>query len=105
MLYKTIVLELIQDRPELCARLRSEKLMLRTVESLALTLKTSQQAWQEQLVTTMRGDSEKLIGSRAMELAIRDMIESLPSEPSRNGDEAISLDALIQSVRSPTLPE
>ena len=49
MLYKTITLELIQDRPELHEQLRRSGTLLATMESLAAQLKASYEAWKDHL--------------------------------------------------------
>ena len=47
MLYKTIVLELIQEQPALHERLRTSRTLLPTMNSYASELKTSHEAWQK----------------------------------------------------------
>jgi hypothetical protein len=49
MHYVTIVLELIQNRPEFCAKLRADKTMLSTVECYAKELKAGHDMWKERL--------------------------------------------------------
>ncbi|MBS0265387.1 MAG: hypothetical protein JSS02_25860, partial [Planctomycetes bacterium] len=48
MQYKTIVLNLLRQRPEYYAQLASQRKALATVNQLAIELKTSHQAWQEE---------------------------------------------------------
>jgi hypothetical protein len=102
MLYKTIVLELIQDRPELCSRLRQERLMLQAVETLAVDLKSRHEQWQQKLLNTMRGEAKELIHSRAMEFAIDEAIKMLPGESETADQRTVSMNALIDRVRSHT---
>ena len=47
--YKTIVLELIRENPELYERLRSSKRLLPAMDAYAIELKASHEAWKDQL--------------------------------------------------------
>ena len=79
MHYKTIVLEMIQDRPRLYEQLRSSKRLLPSMESYAVDLRDNHLACQATLLTQRPGTDSSLIASEAMELAIADLMERLPS--------------------------
>jgi hypothetical protein len=79
MLYKTICLHLLEDRPSLYEQLRQDRKLLPTLNRLAEELKLSQQAWQKRLPQTRTGSPEQ-IASEAMELAVNDLAASLPSK-------------------------
>ena len=49
MQYKTIILELLQQRPEMHDQLRKDRKLLPTMELYARELKTSHEAWKETL--------------------------------------------------------
>ena len=80
MHYKTIVLEMIQDRPRLYEQLRSSKRLLPSMESYAVDLRDNHLAWQATLTMQRPGSDRSLIASEAMELAIADLMRCLPSE-------------------------
>ena len=54
MLYKTICLQMIQDRPEMYDRLISNRTLLPTLERFARQAESSHQAWKERL---LRGEA------------------------------------------------
>jgi hypothetical protein len=74
MLYKTICLRLLEDRPKLYESLRQKRMVLATVDRLATDLKASHQALMEQLAKTRPGSQS----SEAMEMAIQELVDSLP---------------------------
>src|SRR4051794_35123177 len=78
MQYKTIALELIQQQPELYERLRSSKRLLPAMDAYAAELKASHEAWQDRLDRTQSG-SPSQITAEALELAIQDLRDRLPS--------------------------
>ena len=69
MLYKTICLQMIQDRPEMYDRLLKHRTLLPTLERFARQLRSSHQAWKERLLRAKPGGSESQIASEALELA------------------------------------
>ena len=79
MHYKTIVLEMIQDRPRLYEQLRTSRRLLPSMESYAGDLRDSHLAWQETLLMQRPGSDPSLIACEAMELAIADLMQRLPS--------------------------
>ena len=78
MHYKTIVLEMIRDRPRLYEDLRSSKRLLPSMESYAVDLRDSHLAWQDTLRMQRPGNDPSLIASEAMELAIAELVQRLP---------------------------
>jgi hypothetical protein len=103
MQYKTITLELIQDRPELHQQLTSSRTLLSTVNQLAGLLRAVHLTTIEQLRSTRPQVSPQQLSSEAMELALQQLEEALalPSQP----DEAFSLDLAIAYLRRHTPPE
>ena len=79
MLYKTIVLEVLQNRPELYDQLRKRRLLLPTLNRLAGELKARHQAWIQELQATMPG-SDSQIASEAMEPAVKELEDRLSAD-------------------------
>jgi hypothetical protein len=102
MQYKTIILELIQQRPQMHEKLRKERKLLPALEFYAKELKTRHEAWKEDLSGLRPGSDQSQIESEAMEMALKDMEDHLPSESPQDGAEPLSLDAAMASIRSHT---
>ncbi len=80
MHYKTIVLNLLEDRPRLMRRLKRDRQLLATLETYALELKTSHETWRQELFKTKPGSAPEQLASEALELALADLQDRLPSE-------------------------
>ena len=93
-LYKTICLHLLEDRPQLHEQLRQTRTLLPTLDRLAGELKASHEAWMDRLSQT--GSSEQ-ISSEALELALKELVDSLPSE-SPPDEEEFPLDAAMAFI-------
>lgn len=78
MQYKTIILELLQQRPEMHEQLRKERKLLTTLEFYAKALKESHESWMETLSGASPGSHPSQISSEAMELAIKELEDRLP---------------------------
>jgi len=103
MQYKTIVLGLLQQNQELHERLRRERKLPATVNRLATELRDRHLAWTERLSQARPDSDPGRIASEALEIALRDLQDSLPSE-SEDGSEALSLDEAMAFLRRPTPP-
>ena len=104
MQYKTIALELLQEQPMLYEQLRSSKRLLPTMDAYAIDLKTSHEAWKERLGQARPGSDPAQIASSALELAIEELRDRLPSESSPNETEPLSLDAAMNFIRRHSPP-
>jgi hypothetical protein len=102
MRYKTIVLELLKERPRMHEELRKRRLLLAAVEAYSMGLKTSHEAWKRKLAET-RPAGEPQIASEALELALKELEGSLPSESPADG-ETLSLDEAMAFIRRHTPP-
>ena len=102
MQYKTIVLELLQQRPEIHEQLRKDRKLLTTMESHARDLKSSHEAWKETLRHERPGSDPSQIASEALELALKELEDRLSAESLPNDSETLSLDAAMASIRKPT---
>jgi hypothetical protein len=100
MLYKTIILELLQNRPELYEQLRKNRTLLPTVNRLASDLKARHQTWKQELQSTRPG-SDSQIASEAMELAVKELEDRLLADS--EAEAQAFLDAAMAWLR-PTPP-
>ncbi len=104
MHYKTIALELIQDQPDLYERLRSGKMLLTVMEVYATELKAGHEAWKGVIARDRPGSDPSQVAAEALEMAIQDLRDRLPSASPRDEGEPISLDAAMASLRRHTPP-
>jgi hypothetical protein len=104
MQYKTIVLALLQERPELHDRLRSQRILLPAVEVYARELKASHETQKALLSQTKPGSNESQIASEALEIALEELENSLATVSSSNESAAISLDEAMAYLRRRMLP-
>jgi hypothetical protein len=102
MQYKTIVLELLKERTELHEQLRQTRRLLPTLETCSRELKASHETWMETLTQANPGSDPSQIASEALELAIRELEDRLPSASKADEDETLSLDQAMASVASRT---
>ena len=103
MHYKTIVLELLRERTELHEQLRLTRRLLPTLETCSQELRASHQRWMETLATANPSSDPIQIESEAMELAIKELEDRLPSVSLPDDPEPLSLDAAMAFVASRTL--
>ena len=102
---KTITLGLMQDEPELYARLCRDRQALSTLDSYAAELKASHEAWTERLSEAKPGSEPRQIASEALELASEEIRDRLRSASREIGTEALSLDDAMTYVRKPLQSE
>lgn len=100
--YKTIVLELITERTQLHEQLRLTRRLLPTLERCARELKASHETWKETLAQQNPASDPSQIASEALELALKELEDRLPSVPPSDDREAFSLDQAMAFVRRPT---
>jgi hypothetical protein len=104
MQYKTIALELIRERPMLYEQLRSSKRLLPAMDAYAIDLKTIHETWKERLASIRPASDPSQIASEALELAVMNLRDRLPSESTPNETEPLSLDAAMNFIRRHTPP-
>ena len=102
MHYKTIVLELIQDHPALHEQLRASRTLLSTVERTAAALKSRHDFWMREIGQARPENDPSSISSEALELALQELQDNLPSDSSASDAEALSLDAAMAHLLSHT---
>ena len=102
MQYKTMILELLKQRPRMHDQLRKERKLLLTMERYAKELRTSHLAWKELLSPLRPGSDPSQIASEALEMALKEFQERLPSESPPDGSETLFLDAAMLFTRRHT---
>ena len=105
MQYKTIVLQLLEQNPEIYDPLRRQRKLLPTMEHYARELRSLHLAWKETLTEATPERDQTQIASEALELALKDLEERLPSGSPRDGQEALSLDQAMAFIRRHTSRE
>ena len=92
--YKTIVLELLRDRPNLHERLRVDGTLLQSMEQLAAAFRACHLNRMKELAESRPKSDPSQLSSEAMELALQELQDSLPPEsPASDGTaETLSLD-------------
>jgi hypothetical protein len=103
MQYKTIILELLKQRPEMHEQLRQERKLLATLEIYARELKASHESWMEQLAQTKPDIEVSQLYSEAFEMALKELEDRLPSGPLKGDHDELSLDEAMAFIRSPSL--
>ncbi|HWB10529.1 MAG TPA: hypothetical protein VG826_14970 [Pirellulales bacterium] len=92
--YKTIVLELLQDRPALHEQLRANGTLLQSMEQLAVAFRACHLERMKELGAARPGSDPAQLSSEALELALQELEDSLPpaSPPDEGSMEKLSLD-------------
>ena len=101
MKYKTIVLRLLKQRPRLREQLRQSSQLLPTMERYARELKKSHEAWKDRLLQARPQSDPNQIAAEAMELALKDLEDCLPSKLHQDESDAL-LDQVMAQVSSHT---
>jgi hypothetical protein len=104
-MYKTIILALLQQRPEIYDQLRRSRMLMKTLDHYSGALKTSHEAWKDRLSQANPGTGEIELASQALEIALREIEDCLTSGSPPNRSEPLSLDAAIAFIRAHTPPE
>ncbi len=102
MQYKTIVLQMLEQQPEIYNQLRKERQVLPAMEHYARELRSLHLAWQETLNEERPDSDPSQIASEALELALKDLKDRLPSGSPQEGQEALSLDQAMAFIRRHT---
>jgi hypothetical protein len=102
MQYKTIILELLQQRPQLHDRLRKDRMLLPAMEHYAQELKESHEALQQFLEQARPGSHPSQTASEALEMALMELEDRLPAVPLKSGQESLSLDEAMEFLRNHT---
>lgn len=105
MQYKTIVLELLQQRPALYERLRNSKMLLTTMDAYAIELKALHESWIDTIRQEEPGTDPRQVASQALELAILGIHDGLLSEsPKDAAEDRFPLEDAMEYLRRHTPP-
>ena len=106
MHYKTIVLELLQQYPELHRELVTSKTLLAPLDRYAADLKARHENWTRTLSQERPESAPSQIASEALEIALQELRDALPAASAPNDDstEPLSLDAAMAHIRRHTPP-
>ena len=104
MQYKTIVLQLLEQHPEIKDQLQKQRQMLPTLERCARQLKTLHEFWKERLSQTKPGSDEAQVASEALEMALKELEDRLPFGSPPDDQEPLSLDGAMAFIRRHTPP-
>lgn len=104
MQYKTIILGLLQEYPELHDQLQASKTLLWALDQYALALKASHESWMERIGQRRPGSDRSQVSGEALEFALREIQERLSSGSKEDEDEPQSLDAAMVFLRRHTPP-
>jgi hypothetical protein len=102
MQYKTIILQLLEQRPQMHQQLRQERRLLPAMELYAKELKESHETWKETLASASPGSDPSQISSEALEMALKEMEDRLPPASGAEENGELSLDRAMAYVRSHT---
>lgn len=102
MHYKTIILEMLQQRPQMHEELRQQRRLLTTLEIYARELKASHEAWMERLCQTNPDSEANQVYSQAFEMALKEMEDRLPPASVTGEGETLSLDEAMANIRNPS---
>jgi hypothetical protein len=104
MQYKTIVLELLQQHPEIHQQLHSKRTLLATMELYAKELKTSHEAWKGRLCQALPGSNQRQIASEALEIALWELEDFLQSEFPPDDSESLTVEGAMAFIRGHSSP-
>ena len=102
MQYKTIMLQLLEQQPDLYHQLRRSRQLLPALDQYANQLKTLHESWKETLVQASPERDGSQVSSEALEMAIQELEGRLPTVYPQDDQEPLSLDKAMAFVRIPT---
>jgi hypothetical protein len=104
MQYKTMVLELLQQHPEIHQQLLSKRTLLATMELYARELKSSHGAWKTRLCQALPGSNPSQIASEALEIALWELEYVVQSEFPPEESEPLTLEGAMAFLRGHSPP-
>lgn len=99
-MYKTIVLELLQQRPEIHDQLIRNRTLLPTLNLYASQLKANHETWKDRLSQARPGTGESQLASEALEIALQELEDCLTSGLPPNESGPLSLDGAMAFIRA-----
>ena len=98
MQYKTIVMELLEQNPELHNHLKQNRKLLETIDAMALELKWNHEQMIAELAEQQPDVAYSVTCSQATEIAIAELQQRLAPTSDHETDEAMSLEQIMASV-------
>jgi hypothetical protein len=95
MLYKTMVLELLQQFPEIHDRLRRERRLLQELDRYAAALKERHDAWTKWLAQADPASRESQVASEALETALRELADHFANGSPTDEGQPLSLEGAM----------
>jgi hypothetical protein len=102
MQYKTIILEMLEQRPELHEQLRQQRKLLATTELYAADLKESHESWTTILSQEDPVREKRQVSSEVLELALKELEGRLPPASAPDDQTELSLDGAMAFIRRHT---
>ncbi len=99
MQYKTIVLEILQQRTELYEQLQTKRTLLAMVDRVAIELKIRHNEYMEQMAKLHPEMEANIAYSAAFELALKELEDRLLPESEVDEPEELSLDGAMAFIR------
>jgi hypothetical protein len=104
-MYKTIVLELLKQHPEIHNQLRMNRMLLSMLDHYARELKANHETWKDRLSQAKPESDQSQIASEALEIALKELENFLDSASPPNDGKPPSLDGAMAFIRRHTPPE
>ena len=104
MHYKTICLELLEQRPAIHELLRRNRIWLPTLERVAQELKTRHDEWKDRLSLAKPHSDRSQIASEALELALKELEDCLPFGSLPDATEPLTVEAAMAFMLRHTPP-
>lgn len=104
MLYKTMILELLHQRPKMQEQLRKTGSLLPMLERYAKELKANHEVWKKLLSLAQPGSNPSQIASAALEIALKKLEDRLPPASPLDAAEPLSLEGAMAFIRRHTPP-
>ena len=101
MHYKTIVMGLLQNRPELHENLRLSRTLLTALNLYSRHLKAKHEAWMDRLSRVKPCSERSQLASEALEIAVQEMEDSLGASDFLLEPEPLSLDGAMAFTLGP----
>lgn len=102
MQYKTIIMEMLEQRPEPHEQLRQQRKLLTMTHQYAKELKASHEAIKEQLQKASPDSDPQQISSEAFEVALKELEERLLPATAADEHQELSLDGAMAFIRRHT---
>ncbi len=104
MQYKTIVLELLQQRQQIYDQLLKTRTLLATINLYASQLRDIHVALKERLSQAKPESDPSQIASEALEIALQELQDSLPRESQPDDSQPLTLEAAMAFIHRHTSP-